>query len=70
MTDRVLRPADCRDQPLPERPAVVPREPEISEDWIQDYDRTSASTVKIKYDQDPEYAKLVDLLLAKRSSGG
>lgn len=69
MSTKILRPADSRNQPLPERPAAPATAPteDLSQDWIDAYDSMSAYQAREMAKQSPEFDRKVDLLNARRS---
>jgi len=70
---KVLRPGShppLRYAELPERPAPVPFVPELSKAFIDMYDRLSVFETKQKYETDPRFAALADILNDRRKING
>jgi hypothetical protein len=63
--EKILRPGSAT-YSLPERPTPVPSVPTLTPDFVDVYDRMTASDVKYKYENDPAFASLVDELLKQR----
>lgn len=66
---KILRPGDLPSlcQPLPERIEVKQEvSPDITQEWIEMYDRMLASTAKARFQLDPAFRRLVEELEKRR----